>query len=361
MKRILFVLLIAIATGGLLSLAACKKSAEHSHAASAQQAKFHCPMHPAYVSDKPGDCPICGMRLVPIESEEAHADEQQAAASRVPGYASVSLSASRQQLIGVRTAPVERKDLTFLIRASGRVAYDPDLYTAISEYKEAVNARESAKNSPWPDVHQQSDALVNASALRLRQMGLPEDQIAALAQSASAHTNLLLGQPGGKVWVYAQIYEYESGLAREGQPVEVFTSAFPGKRFWGKVRSVDTILNNETRSLRVRTEIPNPDGLLKPEMYVDAVIHVTLGRRLAVPEEALLDTGTRQIAFVVTGPGKYEPREVRPGHEAEGYYEVLSGLKEGEQVVASANFLIDSESRLKAAISGASGGHQHGQ
>ena len=106
-------------------------------------------------------------------------------------------------------------------------------------------------------------------------------------------------------------------------------------------------------------EVPNPDGLLKPEMYADAIIHVDLGQRLAIPAEALIDTGTRQLVFVMTGEGKYEPREVRIGHEAEGAYEVLSGVKEGEEVVASANFLIDSESKLKAAISQAGSGHQH--
>ncbi|MFA5975776.1 MAG: efflux RND transporter periplasmic adaptor subunit [Elusimicrobiota bacterium] len=407
MKRMIFIALIILTTAGVLTFTTCQRSSEHSHSAKVQKQQYHCPMHPTVITDKPGDCPICGMRLVPIESQEArdaaiqqaggtnksgerkilfyrspmqpgmtspvpkkddmgmdyvpvYSDEQ-SAATPVSGYAAVSIPANREQLIGVRVAPVERRDLTFLIRASGRVAYDPDLYSASAEHQEALIAREKTKDSPWPDVHQQAEALVDASTLRLRQMGLSQSQITELGVSSGTQTNLLLGQPGGKVWVYAQIYEYESGLVREGQPVEVLSSAIPGRRFWGKVRAVDSILNSETRSLRVRTEIPNENGLLKPEMYVDAVIHVTLGKRLAIPAEALLDTGTRQIVFVMTGPGKYEPREVRVGHEAEGYYEVLSGVKEGDQVVASANFLIDSESKLKAAISDAGGGHRHGQ
>ena len=109
-------------------------------------------------------------------------------------------------------------------------------------------------------------------------------------------------------------------------------------------------MNADSRTLKVRAEISTPADLLKHEMFVDAVIHVDLGTRLAIPEDALMDTGTRQLAFVKTGEGLYEPREIQIGHEAEGYYEVLSGLKEGEEVVTSANFLIDSESRLKAAI-----------
>ncbi len=361
-------------------------------------------MHPTYVSDKPGDCPICGMRLVPIESEETHekaveetggskgerkilyyrhpmqpgvtspvpkkdemgmdyvpvySDEKQGT-SNVSGRADVNLSANREQLIGVRTEKVTRRDLTLIVRASARVAYDPDLYSAMSEYKEALIARDKIKDSPWPEAHERADALLNASTLRLRQLGLTESQIKNILSTSESPTNLLIGQSGGTIWVYAQIYEYESGLIREGQSVEVVPSAFPGQRFWGKVKSVDPILNSETRSLRVRVEVPNPEGLLKPEMYADAIIHVSLGQRLAIPAEALIDTGTRQLVFVMKGEGQYEPREVRIGHEAEGAYEVLSGVKEGEEVVSSANFLIDSESKLKAAISEASGsGHKH--
>lgn len=393
---------------GLGIFGACnKKAGDHQHstnASSEMKGKFHCPMHPTYVSDKPGDCPICAMSLVPIESEEAHekavretggskgerkilfyrhpmqpgvtspvpkkdemgmdyvpvySDEEQAATA-VSGRSNVKLSADREQLIGVRTEKVTRKNLSFLVRASARVAYDPDLYSAMSEYKEALIARDKMKDSPWPEAHERAEALLEASTLRLRQLGLSQNQINEISSTSKNPTNLLIGQSGGTIWVYAQIYEYESGLIREGQSVEVIASAFPGRQFWGKVKAVDPILNSETRSLRARVEVPNPEGLLKPEMYADAVIHVDLGSRLAIPAGALIDTGTRQLVYVMKGEGQYEPREVRIGHEAEGAYEVLSGVKEGEEVVASANFLIDSESKLKAAISQAgSGGHQH--
>lgn len=358
-----------VVTLGIGFLGSCnKKAGENQHstnASSETKAKYHCPMHPTYVSDKPGDCPICGMRLVPIESEEVHektVSETDGAkgAPTVSGRADVNISSNREQLIGVRTEKVTRRDLTFIIRASARVAYDPDLYSAMSEYKEALIARDKIKDSPWPEAHDRADALLNASTLRLRQLGLSQDQINNILSTSANPTNLLIGQSGGTIWVYAQIYEYESGLVREGQSVEIAPSAFPGRRFWGKVKAVDPILNSETRSLRIRVEVPNPEGLLKPEMYADAIIRVSLGQRLAIPVEALIDTGTRQLVFVMKGKGQYEPREVRTGHEAEGAYELLSGVKEGESVVASANFLIDSESKLKAAISEADGGgHQH--
>ncbi len=215
------------------------------------------------------------------------------------------------------------------------------------------------KESPWPDVKERSEALIRSSILRLRQMGLSEDQISELSSRTEDPTNLLLSDKGGSVWVYAQIYEYETGIVKRGQMMEVTSSAFPGRSFRGRVVAVDSILNPETRTLKVRGEVPNPEGLLKPEMYVDTVIHIDLGRKLAIPEEAVLKTGTRQIIFVEAGPGQFEPREIKVGGKAEDHYEVLSGVKEGEKVVTSANFLIDSESKLKSALSGAGGGHSH--
>ena len=360
---------------GVLGISACKKGStpheghEKSAAPSASlKGHYHCPMHPAYTSDKPGDCPICGMSLVLIESDQAHeeavrltrpAGEQAGvASSSVTGQAPVTVAASRQQLIGVRLDLVAKRELQWIIRSSGRVAYDPELYSAIAEHREAISAQRKIKDSPWPDVHERSEALVRASTLRLRQMGLSEAQINEIPKKLEQPTNLLLGQAGGTVWIYAQIYEYESGLVRPGQKVEVTAAAFPGQTFQGKVKAVDPILNAETRSLRVRAEVPNPEGLLKPEMYVDAAIHVDLGRRLAVPAEAVIDTGTRQIVFVEKGPGLFEPRELRLGQKAGGFRAVVSGVQEGEKVVVSGNFLIDSESKLKAATS-QPGGHQH--
>ncbi len=360
MKMKTAVLAFLLAAGGAFWLAGCKGGADKA-GQEVQSAQYHCPMHPTYVSDKPGDCPICGMRLVPVEP----APERDAAApageetEALPDRAAVSLSPEKERLIGVRTAPAERRALTNPIRASGRIAYDPELYGAVVEYREALKAQKSVQDSPWPEVRERSEALIRSSVLRLRQMGLSQAQIERLGGAAQDPVNLLLGQKDGSLWVYAQIYEYEAGQVQAGQAMEVKTGALPGKTFRGRVVAVDTILNPETRTLRVRGELPNPDGLLKPEMYVDVVIQVDLGNKLAVPEEAVLDTGERKIVFVRKAPGRYEPREVTLGHEAGDYWEVLSGLEEGEEVVTSANFLIDSESRLKAALSPGGGGHAH--
>ncbi|MFA5794304.1 MAG: efflux RND transporter periplasmic adaptor subunit [Candidatus Brocadiia bacterium] len=304
---------------------------------------YHCPMHPSYVADKPGDCPICNMKLVPFSPAGA------GATSTVPGQAAVNITAQQEQLIGLKTSMVLKRDLTALVRASGRVAYDPELYVAIAEYRRVAETKDSQ--------------LIRSVALKLRQMGLSEEQIKELAQRSGSDSsnNLLLSRPGGTVWVYAQIYEHEIGLVKAGQVITASSIALPGKTYSGPIKAIDSILDKQTRTLRVRAEVSNPEGLLKPEMYLDVIINAGLGNKLAVPQEAVLNTGTRQLVFVKTGPGIYEPREIKTGQTAEGYYEVLAGLAEMEEVVTAANFFIDSESKLKAALPAAGQQeHKHG-
>ncbi|MBK8576496.1 MAG: efflux RND transporter periplasmic adaptor subunit [Elusimicrobia bacterium] len=377
----LFVAAVFLLAGGTV-FTACERGVEKE--ASAVATKYHCPMHPTYTSDRSGDCPICGMRLVPIKAQESAATPREktplfyrnpmdppgahrlfredkwyvpvfaeegtnALGTNVPsGRSSVQISEEREQLIGVKTSSVARQDISKLVRASGRIAYDPDLYSALVEYREALKSRNKAIDSPWSDVRERTEGLISSSRLRLQQMGLSDSQIDRLGRAKGDPTNLLLGQKGGTVWVYAQIYEYESGLVKAGQKMEISSVAYPGRSFIGQVVAVDTILNPETRTLRVRGEVPS-EGMLKPEMYVEVSIPVFLGRRLAAPQEAVMDTGTRKIAFVKIGPGRFEPRVVTVGQEAENVVEVLDGLSEGEEVVTSANFFIDSESKLRAA------------
>jgi Cu(I)/Ag(I) efflux system membrane fusion protein len=269
------------------------------------------------------------------------------------GQAAVTIGAEQRQLMGVKSEAVERRALARTVRASGRVAYDPDLYNAIAEYREAVRSRERLADSVLSEPEERSQSLVDASAIKLRQMGLSEAQIAAAAKE-DAPTSLLVG--GGLVWVYAQIYEQEVGLVKPGQTVTLTTPAYPGRAFKGTLRSLDPILDPMTRSLKARVAVPNPDGALKLEMYVNAEVKVDLGRQPALPESALIDTGERRLVFVDLGEGRIEPRVVEVGAKAGGYYELKSGIEEGEKVVTSANFLVDSESRLKAAIKKAAPG-----
>ena len=352
---------------------------------------YQCSMHPTVVSETPDNCPICGMRLTRVEEAPDTApkkegkilyyrhpmkpeilsdqpakdemgmdyipvyegEEEGGAPSQVPGHAAITLSPERQQLIGVQTAAVEERPLALTIRAVGRVAYDPELYNTLAEYREAKSAQEKVKESPLPGVRERGEALVRSAELKLRLLGLNEAQREEFSKANEGATSLLL--PKDIAWVYADIYEYETGLIAPGQKAQITTPALPRMHFEGSVKSVDPILNAMTRTLRVRIEVPNQEQALKPEMFVDVVIEVPLGSKLAIPEEAVLDTGERQLVFVDKGEGRIEPREVRVGYEAAGYYEVLSGLSKGERVISSANFLIDSESRLRAAVKGFTG------
>jgi RND family efflux transporter MFP subunit len=173
--------------------------------------------------------------------------------------------------------------------------------------------------------------------------------------------SLLYSDAGGKVWLYAPIYEYETPFVHTGDSVEVDVPAISGQKFRGTIRALDSVVDPVTRCIRVRAQLENPDGILKPEMYVNATLKTSLGEQLAVPEEAVFVTGEKNIVFVVKENNVFEPREVELGAKADNFYQVKSGLGEGDRVVTSGNFLIDSESRLRSALEGvASGDHRHG-
>ena len=359
---------------------------------------YQCAMHPQIVSNEPGICPICQMKLqrvddapgttkapsgerkvkfyrhpmrpdvaspVPAKDEmgmdyiPVYEDEDAGGVGDVPGHAPFTLSIERQQLIGVTKGVVERRNLAIEIRAVGRVAYDPKLYQAIVEYRQAMRSKAEIQASPLREAHVGSEALVRGAYLRLRQLGLSEAQIQALAKGDGDPERLLL--PGKAVWVYAQVYEYEAPLVQPGQEVIVTAPSQPGRQYQATIAAVDPILDSMTRTVRVRALVPTPDSSLRPESFVHVTLRVPLGEKLAVPQEAVLDTGEHQIVFVTKDEGRFEPRSVQLGRDADGFYEVISGLDAGEQVVTSANFLIDSESRFRAALAAFKGspGHQH--
>jgi Cu(I)/Ag(I) efflux system membrane fusion protein len=157
------------------------------------------------------------------------------------------------------------------------------------------------------------------------------------------------------VWADADIYQSDLPYVQMGMPVEFTVSAAPDKTFAGKISFMAPVLDAETRTVKVRMEVPNAGLLLKPEMYAVARLSFDLGEKLAVPEAAVMRTGDRAYVFRDTGDGKLIPTSIKTGARTDGWFELLDGLKEGDQVVTSANFLVDSESSMKAAIEAVAG------
>ena len=363
---------------------------------------YYCPMHPSYVSDRPGDCPICNMKLVakpgagakkerkiiyyrhpmgqpdisPVPKKDSmgmdyipvYEDEVAGRKSPVPGHATIEIPVAKQQLIGVKLGRVEKRKLVKEIRTVGRVAYDPELFTAQQEYLSAVEGIKKVSSGPYPEVAERAKALVESTKIRLHLLGMSDAEIADLEKQATRDQNLILPAEKQFIWVYANLYEYEIPFVKIGTPVSVRVPTFPDKEFSGEVRALDPVLNAATRSIRVRARVENlPLGAenrgprLQPEMYVDVYLKAELAEALAVPAEAVMSTGEQNLVFVAQGEGFFEPRDVKLGAKAEQFYEVKSGLAAGERIAVSGNFLIDSESRLQGALQGMSGGeHVHG-
>jgi membrane fusion protein, copper/silver efflux system len=347
---------------------------------------YYCPMHPNFTSDKPGDCAICGMSLVkrgtgpPLEGEgPTKAGERKILYYRAPmnpqvtspvpmkdemgmdyvpvyeeeaapQHTGVYINPAKQQLIGVKKRKVEVRNLSGQILTVGTVAYDPDLYVAQQEYLQAVKSHKLTGDANIGYSKEQSGDFVQTAKRKLVQMGMSGTEIKRLEASGKAEQNLYL-PVGDKVWIYMTIYEYEAGFVKEGLPIEAEAIAYPGEVFKGKVISVAPILEPMTRSLKVRAIVNNPENKLKLRMYVNVALKYDLGEKLAVPEEAVMRTGTRDIVFIADPNSYFMPRNVTLGPKARGYYEVLDGLKANEEVVTSGNFLVDSESKLNAVLS----------
>jgi Cu(I)/Ag(I) efflux system membrane fusion protein len=266
--------------------------------------------------------------------------------------------------------------------------YSPELVSTQEEYLIALRAKRDLVKSPFPEVAGSGISLAESAKRRLKLWDITDDQIRILEETGQAKKTLTLYSPFSGfvlekaayngmnvmpgmalfklvdlsvVWLYADIYEYELPFIRLGQEASIQISYIPGEIFRGKAIYIYPSLNPETRTAKVRFEIPNSHERLKPEMYANVEIKVRLGQKLAVPEGAIIDTGLRQMAIVDKGSGYFEPREVKVGAKVDNYYEVIKGLKAGERVITSANFLIDSESKLKEAMGGmAMPGMEHG-
>ncbi|MBF0489252.1 MAG: efflux RND transporter periplasmic adaptor subunit [Candidatus Omnitrophica bacterium] len=351
---------------------------------------YYCPMHPHYTSERPGNCPICGMTLVKKENAIKQGEDEKQA--NVTGYAPVHIDSSKQQMIGLHTTMVVRKPFLKTVRAAGTVAHDVELYDAQLEYIDAwqqfyaFSSRRPVGKEFQQDwrlyyttdsgrrtSQEQRDAqkkLIKAE-YTLRHLGVTTvelEKLRAIKYGRPWVNPDLLFSNEGNYWVYAEIFENDLGFVDVGQKAMVEIPAY-GQTIEGVVRAVAESVDPMTRTTRVRIELVKTKIELKEGLYVNVSMPVELNNTLMVPRDAVMMTGTRAVAFVKKDEGTFAPVDVVTGWESDGFVEVKKGLEEGQMVVSGANFLVDSESRLQAALAGFSEeedsakkeGHNHGQ
>jgi RND family efflux transporter MFP subunit len=378
------------------------------HAAAPRQL-WTCSMHPQVLQDHPGPCPICGMQLVPIEVGRSAGT----AGTAGHGAAAVIIDPVVVQNMGVRTVPVEEGTLAVPIRAVGVLAeaeparhdvnlrvsgwierlyantegmhlevgdplfdlYSPDLQAAVGELIAARQAGDAAASGPGREA---AARVAAAASRKLELYGVPAHDVARLGRLERAPRTITFRSPirghlvmknvvegaavemgtdvmrivdHSRLWLDARVFERDLPLVRLGQQATATLAALPGRTVEGQVIFIHPHLDDTTRTAMIRLEVANPTLTLRPGMYATVEIATDAPERtLLVPREAIIDTGTRQIAFVAGEAGHFTPRELRLGVEAGGRVQVLSGLTAGEQVVTSGQFLLDAESRLREAI-----------
>lgn len=422
-------------------------------------ARYQCPMHPTIVQDHPGNCPICGMKLVKMSDGSGNGDAKKEGERKVlfyrspmdpkqtsptprkdemgmdylpvyeadvagpllvPGFANVDIDAERQQLIGLKTAEVTAGSVGGAWRTVGRLAidetrvrhvslkvsgfvervyvnfigkkvkrgdplfsmYSPDLLAAQEEYLLALRTKGilAAAGALGGD---KDDVLVKAARRKLSLWDVPDAAIERLTTTGEPTKTLTFYSPvagvvtkkdvvdGMKldagampyeivdlssVWVLADVYESELRFVKEDMAATLRLSAFPNRDFKGKVVFIDPVLDPQTRTVKVRLTFPNPNGELRPEMFGEVVLLTAPHEALTVPQDAVIDSGTEKLVFVAVREGKFEPRQVKLGETDGSRVEVIRGVARGERVVTRANFLIDSESRLRASLADMSPG-----
>ena len=422
---ILIFLTVSLSGCSLVDKVLNRNSSHEGHDMSStkeQKTMYQCPMHPSYISDSPGDCPICGMKLVKIEKDPSVNSEEAKPAG------AVHINVNKQQIIGINTTEVVKKATSKEIKTLGTVVpderlifhvhtrfpgyidkvfadyegkyvsagtplftiYSPELVSTQEEYLLALKAEEQLAGHKYDEIDKSQQSLKEATLRRLELWEISEEEIKELAQNKTVKQHLTIDSPYSgfitkreayegltissetelyeitdlsKVWVIAEVFEPDLPYIKLGQEALINFTYETAAPLRGKITYIYPDLDEMNRTVKVRVEVLNPDLKLKPNMYVDAMISNPLGAQLIVPQSSIVDSGERQIVFVKTEDDYFIPKDVVLGAEInlkdDNYQVIKSGLAVGEKVVTDGNFLLDSESNLKSALKQLAGGHNH--
>jgi len=394
-----------------------------------------CPMHPHLLEEEPGNCPICGMRLVPVEAPEPAEMEMSEPMDETGEHAedeaagpTVRVSQAFLQNFSVRTVVAERGAIPVDLRTIGVLRYDqkrivsisikfegwienalvnyigeevsngdllfeiysPQLVTTQKEYLAALEYLDQLSDGGRADAVERARALVEATRERLGWWDVTDEQIASLGESRQVTRTLKIYAPASgvlvekmgdslegmklspgmtvfkladmtRIWADVEVYEHQIQGVRLGQTAHITVDAFPGRQWTGRIVYLDPTINPRTRTLQARVEIENGDRALRPEMYANIELQPRSAAGVVrVPREVVLHTGERSVVIVQREAGVFEPREVELGASGGEWQEVRSGIEAGETLVASSQFLIDSESNLREAVNQMLAGREAG-
>jgi Cu(I)/Ag(I) efflux system membrane fusion protein/cobalt-zinc-cadmium efflux system membrane fusion protein len=441
-KKILIIIIIAVAI--LIPVYFLFIAGGSSDTASGEKQLYTCGMHPQIISDEPGICPICEMKLVPIKNTNQksgerkilyyrnpmnpsvisdHPQKDEMGMDYVPVYEDeagaegvVTIDPQVQQNMNIKTEIVENKKLSSQVTTNAVLVtdetneyivttkvdgwveklyvnytgqqvskgaklmdiYSPMLVSAQQELLTALSYQSSLNASSLEEIKNSSNEMLKNAVRKLQLLNVSDSEIERLKQTREVKTyvtlyaqnsgtvlekNILEGQKimAGEpllriaslanLWLTAEIYEYEIPKVTIGSKAEINFDYLPGKTYQGKISFIYPTLDEQSRTVKVRIDVPNSKGELKPSMFANVVIDgPALKPTPVIPENAVIRTGKTDIVIVDLGDGKFKPQQVKLGIYSEGYYQVLNGLSEGNKIVTSAQFLIDSESNLKAAV-----------
>lgn len=328
MKAKIYILIVPILTVFLIS---CGETT-HNH-----KEVYTCPMHPQIEMDHPGECPICGMQLVkkendPIESE--HVNQSSKVEENSPSIESgLKLSESKQAILNLETIVVTKGDIQKSLQVSGQVAYDPEIFATVNEYKSIP------KDGEW------GKELREGIRFKFAKLGLSDSQI---RYALSKNTDLFLtGKSGNSALLVFQVYENDSPFLKLGNHIQlgaVNDSSFPKG---AKIIAIGNLINVETRTLSVWCEVKDPANRLKPQMFVQGTYEIQKQNVLRIPKESVLPTGKSDLVYSKTGTNQFVPKKIKTGFSSSDWIEVKEGLNENDEIISKASFLLDSESKLK--------------